>query len=303
MGIGDILGLGSKEVKPKLLLLPEQRQAYQKLLPAATQKGMQFIDIAGQPYGGQFTAPLSSYEQTGLKTLGEYLSSPLPMQSNLFGLTSGELEKTLGGEEYNPATGPYYEAYRTNVARDLQKAIDVIRRRAAGAGGRTVFAGGPVQEEREAMLAGNANIAQILGQLFENERTRRLGAVPLALQTMGWAEQVPQGRVAAAETLGALPRTVEQSDLTAQYQDYLNRLSSLQSLFGGAAGMAGANLPWYEPSYQPSPFSQLMGGLSGGMGGLSSLGGALSGLGSAAGGMGGLSNLSSYLFPQTVKFG
>ena len=43
---GGLSQLFGKKEKPKLLMLPEQVQAYQKLLPGLTQKGMEFIDVA-----------------------------------------------------------------------------------------------------------------------------------------------------------------------------------------------------------------------------------------------------------------
>jgi hypothetical protein len=244
-GLSSVFG---KKKKPKLLMLPEQRQAYRTLLPSATAKGMQFMQIGSEPYSGDLVAPMSEFEQLGVGTLGDYLSSPLPTEGNLYGLSAGELEKTLEGKEYDPATGPFYEAYRTNVMRDLQRLTDAIRQRAAGAGGRSVFAGGPVQEERELMLGGQANLAEILGRLYEGERARRLGAVPLALQTMGWAEQVPQARVAASQEYGALPRLIEQAEYVARYQDFIRQLQNMGMSLQAATSLATSKPEYWMPT-------------------------------------------------------
>jgi hypothetical protein len=251
---GGLSGLFGKK-KPKLLMLPEQREAYRTLLPAAIDKGRDFMQVGTEPYTGERVAPMSEYEDIGLGTLGDYLSSPLPTESSLYGLSAGELEKTLAGKEYDPATGPFYEAYRTNVMRDLQKLTDAIRQRAAGAGGRSVFAGGPVQEEREAALAGHANLAEVLGRMYEGERARRLGTVPLALQTMGWAEQVPQARVAASQQYGALPRMIEQAELDARYQDFIRQLQNMGMSLQAAVGLATSKPEYWMP--QPPDMSGL----------------------------------------------
>jgi len=260
-GLSSLFGGGSK--KPKLLMLPEQRAAYQNLLPAATQKGMEFMQIGTQPYSGDLTAPMSEYETMGLGTLGEYLSSPMPTESNLFGLSQAELEKTLGGKEYDPASGPYYEAYRTNIMRELQQAKDRIAARASGRD--ALFGGGRMDQERQVEEGAMGSLSQVLGQLFENERARRLETVPLALQTMGWAEQVPQARVAASQEYGDLPRLIQQAELTARYQDFVRQLESMGMSLQAAISLATNKPEYWMP--QPADTS----GMASGMGNLAML--------------------------------
>jgi len=272
-GLSSILG--GKKKKPKLLMLPEQLQAYSKLLPGLTAKGGEFINVAGQPYTGQMTAPMSEYEELGLKSLGDMLKQPMPTESKLFGLTSEELEKTMGGKEYDPSSGQYYEAFRTNLMRELQQAKDRIAQRSSARD--AYFGGGRMQQEREVEEGAMGSLAQELGRLYEAERTRRLGAVPLSLQQMGWAEQVPMQRVAAAEELGALPRLIEQADLSARYSDFLRTLQELGMSLQEAVQMAAMKPEYWAPA--PSDTS----GLTSGMGNLALLM-ALQGGGQGGGG-------------------
>jgi len=260
LGAGAGAGLSSlfgKKEKPKLLMLPEQIEAYRSLLPSLTAKGREFIDVSGQPYGGQMTAPMSEYETMGLKGLGEYLSEPLPTESNLFGMTTEELENTLSGKTYDPATGPYYEAYRTNVMRELQQAKDRIAARSSGRD--AFFGGGRLEQEREVEEGAMGSMAQVLGQLYENERMNRLNAVPMALNQMGWAENVPQSRVAASQALGTLPRQIEQDELTARYQDFVRQLQDMGYSLQQAVGMATSKPEYWMP--EPANTSGMASGL------------------------------------------
>ena len=260
IGAGAGAGLSSlfgKKEKPKLLMLPEQRAAYSSLLPSLTAKGMEFVDVAGQPFGGQMTAPMSEYETMGLKGLGEYLSEPLPTESNLFGMTTEELENTLSGKTDDPATGPYYEAYRTKVMREMQQAKDRIAARSSGRD--AFFGGGRMDQEREVEEGAMGSLAQVLGRLFENERMNRLNAVPMALNQMGWAENVPQSRIAASQALGALPRQIEQAELTARYQDFVRQLQDMGMSLQAAVGLATSKPEYWMP--QPADTSGMASGL------------------------------------------
>jgi len=278
-GLSSLFG---KNKKPKLLMLPEQYQAYQSLLPAATEAGRQLTTVGIQPYARELTAPLSEYESLGLKGLGEYLTSPLPTEGKLFGLSGAELEKTLGGTYYDPATGPYYEAYRTNVMRQLQQAKDRIAHRTSGAD--AFFGGGRLGQEREFEEGAMGSLAQVLGQLYEAERQRRLETVPLALQTMGWGEDILKNRIAASQELGGLTRWIEQADLTRRYDDFLRQLQNMGMSMQAAVNMATSRPEYWMPQPadttgmanalgQAALLAMLSGGGGGGAGfGSSSLG-------------------------------
>ena len=263
MGIGSLFGGGGNE-KPMLLMTPEQKEAYKTLLPALTAKGEEFATVGSEPYTGQMTAPMSQYETMGLKRLGEYLDTPMPTQSNLFGMTTDELEKTLEGREYDPMTGPYYEAYRTNIMRELNQAKDRIAARSSARD--AFFGGGRLDQEREVEEGAMGSMANVLGQLYEKERMNRLNAVPLALNQMGWAENLPVSRIAASQQFGGLPRQIEQQELTARYQDFIRQLTNMGMNMQAAVGMATSHPDYWMP--QPADYS----GIGQGLGSLAMLG-------------------------------
>jgi len=244
----------SDKIEPELLN-PQALQYYNELMGLGQAPSNQLLTTAGQPYSGKFTADIGGLQQLGLKSIGELLESPIPTKSPIYTAATSELEKTIGGTEYDPITGPYYSAYRGNIMRELQQAKDRLAHRSSAAD--AMFGGGRLSQERELEEGAMGSLSQILGSLFETERTRRLEAIPQALQTLGWAEQVPITRAQAAYSLD-LPALLEQQRLDRTYQDYLAGRGELANILGIQSGLAE---PVYStPQYAPSEFSQLMGG-------------------------------------------
>jgi len=265
------MGLLVKKEKVEALpeAFPGQRAYTGSLAEAAKGGALERLSLAGTPYPGELTAPLSEFEQFGLESLNKYLSSRMPTETPLYGLAESELTKTLG-EEYDPFTSEYYQAYRTNLERELQRAKD--RLAATSSARDAFFGGGRLQQERELEESALGNIAQTLGAMQEAERARRLGVVPQALEFMQYGEQAPLGRIAASQQYGALPREVEQTGLDAQYQEWIRQLTDLGIPLDTALALA---------TYSP-------GGVKTG-GGLTDLGMAAYIAAMAAGGMGGKS--------------
>lgn len=249
---------------------PLQKQALTELLPIATTKGKQRLEQAGEPYPGELVAPLSEYEQRGLDTLQKVLGMPMPSEERLFSAAKGELEKTLGGEEYDPIGGAYYQAYRNQVMRELQEAKDRLAARTSARD--KFFGGGRIATEGELEEAAVGDLATILGQLFEAERSRRLGAVQPAMQLSALEQALPLERVQAAETLGAVPRTIEQAELDAAYNEWLRQTEELGLPLDVALALTTYQIPYlYKPSKKGgsllSSIAPMIGlGLAGGFG-------------------------------------
>lgn len=183
------------------------------------------LNLAGTPYEGELTAGLSDYEQQGLSDLDKYLKSPNVADSRLYGLAENELDKTLSGAEYDPIGGTYYQAYRNQVMEELQNAKD--RLNASTSARDSFFGGGRIAETGNLERGAVNDLSLALGQLFENERTRRLGAVPTAQSFMQFGEQLPLQRIAASQQYGALPREIEQAGLMADYNEWQRQLNDL----------------------------------------------------------------------------
>ena len=251
MGMFDsILGSNKKKKSEPQLLEPAwQTQLREELAQKAKPKAMERLDLAGTAYPGQLTAPLSGPEQTGLKGLEGYLASALPTEGSLYGAAKGEVEKTLGGQEYDPIGGAYYQAYRTQVMRELEEAKDRLGAQTSARD--KFFGGGRIQVAGELEEQATSDLAMILGQLFERERERKSEAVPEAMRLATFEEMAPLQRVEASQRFGALPRQVEQSALDAEYAEWIRQMTDLGIPLDVATGMST-----YQPSYfmeEPTP--------------------------------------------------
>ena len=273
------MGCFTKEEKvvqdqPQIVELPDPMADYRsELAEAAKAPAQKRLALAGTTYQGPLTAALSEYEQQGLGTLGEYLKSAPATESPLYQASSDEILKTLQGTEYDPVNSDYYRAYRTQVIRELEDAKDRLAARASA--GDKLFGGGRIKTEGEMEEGAVGNMAVLLGQMQERERERRLGAVPQALELTRYGEEAPVSRVTAAETLGALPRLVEQASMDAEYQEWIRALNDLGIGLDVATGLAT-----YQPQSAVVPGQAIGGGLSDWgviLGALGSAGGAYAG--------------------------
>lgn len=175
------------------------------------------IGKAGPSYPGQLVAPMSPQESQSFDFLRKYGEGGITA-SPTFQQGKSEISKTLT-DQYNPATSPYYQAVKAEAAKNLQETQKGIAGKAAG-GGR-YWAGARLGRQQEAASETERGLNTLLGQMAETERQRRLNVLPQAFQ-YGQAEaQEPLQKAEAFQTLGALPRQIEQMLNTANYQDWL----------------------------------------------------------------------------------
>ena len=100
----------------------------------------------------------------------------------------------------------------------------------------------------------------MLGGMSERERMNRLSVLPQAMQMGQIEQQDPLNKAMAFQSLGALPRSIQQAGDTANYQDFLRREQDYPLAIANLA--AGVQTP---PTYQQgSPsFLQQAGGAAG----------------------------------------
>jgi hypothetical protein len=234
---------------------------------------------------------MTGIEKGGLDTLEGWLGSPLPSEDSLWGLSRGEYEKTLGSDHYDPAEGQYYQAFRTNMARELQEAKD---RLAAKTSARDRFyTGGRVAGEGELEEDFLAKMGLVLGGLHERERDKRLGAIPGALNLLGQEEMYPLSRVAGSQQYGGLERYIEQASLDREYQEYMRQMADLGIPLETAMALTMYKPDWSSKS-SGGEFWDLLNPIAslGGQGGITATGGggfqglnSLAGMGQFAGGL------------------
>lgn len=209
-------------------------------------------------YPTQEVAGLSQYEQQGMNQLADIMS---------------------GKAFRDPTTSPYYQGMRQEIARDTEKGASALRQR-QNLGG-MFRSGAGVREEGEYRGDMAAKALQILGSLFESESAR----------------DNPYTRLQAGMTYGAVPRQIQQQGFDASYNQQLQNLLAPFNLQVPLALQLMGYQPLQQASYQaddPSGLSSIM-SLLGGAAGIA--GPLMSGIG-ALGSIGKTTSTSASINPQ-----
>lgn len=172
------------------------------------------IGKPGPVYGGQTTAPMSAQETASLDKVNQYAN-----QGSNPTLQAGQkqIQDTLGGQ-YDPATSPYYQAVKAQSAANLADTNKQIASDSAG-GGR-YFTGSRIKQQARAANQSGMNLDTILGTLSQNERQNQLSVLPQALAYGTQEQQQPLQQASALQSLGALPRTLQQNTDNASLENF-----------------------------------------------------------------------------------
>jgi hypothetical protein len=200
-----------------------QKRLRQTTTTAAQPGAMERISRAGEAYPGKLTAGMTEPETTGMDLLSKYLSGASE-ENPLYGAAQAEFAKTLSGE-YDPAASEYYKALRNAVLRELGFAKD--RLASATSARDAYFGGGRIAETGKLEEGATNTLATTLGQLSQQERQNRLAAAQAVPGFVSAQQQAALTPIAASQQYGALPRTIEQADLDAQYQEWMRQLNDL----------------------------------------------------------------------------
>lgn len=209
------------------------------------------IGATGKSYTGETVAPMSEQEKKSLSSLDEYGKYDIS-KDQTFQNAKSEINKTLTNQ-YDPTTSPYYQAVKAGAERNLNIAKAQVASDAAGAG--RYYSGARLKQQRELTTDTTNAMDQMLGKMSEDERVRRLGAVPVAQALSEYESKVPLQQAQAQQTLGALPRTIQQAQDQASLEDWL-RANYEYPL---AVAQIGANVQ------SPPVYQQKSGGLLSGI--------------------------------------
>lgn len=225
MPIGFSWGKDTKKTDQQFWT-PEQQQLSKTLGPWL----QSWIGQGATPYGGQFVAGPSKYEQGALDWLNKYMGKT----PATYGQAEGAVSRALTGDYKDiidpTATEKFYGAIEKDVLkRILPKTTENLAQNANLAG---VFRSG---RHAQTQLENVADITSRLGETLAglrhaDEQTRReiarererrqIEAVPLT----GMAANLPLQQVQAGLTYGALPRQLEQKGLESRFQEFLRTL-------------------------------------------------------------------------------
>lgn len=208
------------------------------------------IGKPGETYQGEMVAPLSEQENKSFDFLRKYGENGY---GDTFNQAKGEISKTLNNE-YDPTTSPYYQAVKAQSAVNLQDTQKNIADNAAG-GGR-YWTGARLGEQSKAARDSELGLNTMLGGMSERERERRLSVIPQALGLADMEQKLPLQQATAYQTLGALPRQVQQALDSAKQNEWLRSQVEYPMQIANLA--AGVQTP---PTYQqqaPSTIQQLL---------------------------------------------
>ena len=192
-----------------------------------------------QLYTGQYVAPTTSQQNTGLDILSNYLSQGT---GALTQQAQQQASATLSGQYADPNTSPYIQAMIAENQQGLQKNTDALNA-SRGASGNYFNTQTTAQQNQ---LSQNAlqDLNATVGSFEQNERQNQVGMVTTAanLDQMTQNQQLQQ--VAASQQYGGLQQQMQQANLEAQYQDWTRTQNQQAALVQPTAGVATSN-----PSY------------------------------------------------------
>lgn len=244
--VGGLFGKKKKggDTQPAQVNLPEfQTQSGQQLANYIKQYLSQYQP--GKEFGGDFVAPTSEAENTGLARLNQFLAAP--ELGELFEGTKQNVLDTVGGKFVNPAESPFIQSMINLSKMNLQDAIDASR---ASAGSRGTYFTKSAMEGENRLRERTQNFLDTqIGSFINQERDRQLKASPLALALEQYSKMdVPLRKIGASQTYGSLPRLIEQAGLESEYQDFLRTQTELAGVPGAAQSLFGTQTP-NIPSY------------------------------------------------------
>ena len=181
----------------------------------------------GEAYKGNMTVTAPSmFEQMGLGILGNTLSKPAT--GDLYNSAKGNIMDTLSGKFADPATSPFIQAATQLSKQNLQDQITTERGQRGARG--TYFTKAGINAEGQLGERTQNNLNAIIGDYINQERGRQQQAVPMAQGLEQYAMDAPLKQVGASQTMGSLPRMLEQSQLDRMYQDYTRQRSELAGI-------------------------------------------------------------------------
>lgn len=212
----SIIGKGMDkpgEVKKISTLNKEQEALMGKLSPYLEGRVGQGL----RPWEGEFTAGMSPYEQAAMGKVGEFMGAG-PSALETYGL--GQYKEGLAGMSPEAAQ-EYYAKYYQPLRKTMweQEVEPAISEAYVGPGlyfgterGRGI--------ERGAQEWGERGM-QEMGGVLQAERARSASLMPYLPQMAGMGQERLKGQAEMGTTYGALPRLLEQQELSAQIQDYI----------------------------------------------------------------------------------
>lgn len=239
-------GSGSVTTQPNM---PDWQYALGQNLSDWASKYLKMFS-PGDNFKGQLSIKdPSAFEQMGLGELGGLLGRPAT--GELFGAAKGQILDTLAGKYADPSTSPFIQAMTRLAGQNLQDSINTARGQRGARG--TYFTRAGIQEESRLGERTQNTLNALIGEFMNTERGRMLSAADQAKNLEGFETDTAIKRVTASQTLGALPRLLEQADLERKYDAWINQRKELSAVPGVAQGIFDTRIPTVTSVNRPAP--------------------------------------------------
>ena len=258
--------MGSQPKEPELLEIPGTEG-----LSVDFFKNLMGQELKGQNIPLQQIAGMTGAEQTVQSLLSKFLGTDAT-EGEAYKLGMGELQKTLGGEFYDPRESDFWKGFREQSEMEQEKGVADVRRRGQIGGG--LYATPNQRTEADFIKGKGAERSMMLGGLYEKERDRKTNAVGQALGYAGFEEAGMMNRLTTGSTIGAIPRNIQNQKYQAEFNqllgqeqsDYATQLAQI----GIQSGAAKELMPqWLIDDTKPA---DPMGGILGLIGTLAGIG-------------------------------
>jgi hypothetical protein len=198
---------------------PQQNAIDSSLSSFITQYLPQFVP--GEPYTGQLSAPMDTYQNQGMTFLQNYLNQAMQPGANAVTDAAGkQITDTINGA-YDPSTSPFYKATRDATMVEQQDAKNQLNQ---GLGARGKYFSSEALNENQQLGTRTTNfLNQTLTGLAEQERQNKLTAAGMAPAVSAAQTRQAMAPIAAATTFGAIPQELQQADLERQYQEFVRQ--------------------------------------------------------------------------------
>ena len=266
------------EMKTISTMDPTQKALLEKLGPYVTGK----VGEGLPGWEGKFTAPLGPLEEKGLGKLGEYMGKGLP-ETTQFGL--GKYQEALKGMEPEAVHDWYMKYIAPSEQRYLKETM--------------------IPEFKESMVPGGTlrstgterGIGEMISKFGEGQMGRvgeaimgeRAGAREMMGLLPGMAELetgLPLKQAEAGLTLGAIPRLLQQQELTSKIAEFVRTTPELSPILDMAMNMLQIQTKSaYYQQPEASPFMQLAEVGAKGLGSYLGAGGGFGGGGASTAGV------------------
>jgi len=172
----------------------------------------------GEPYTGQLSAPMDTFQNQGMSFLQKYLDQSQQPGANAVTDAAGkQITDTMNGA-YDPSTSPFYKATRDAAKVEQQSALN---QQNAQLGARGKFFSSEALNEGQQLNTNTTNFLNTtLTGMAEKERQNKLTAAGMAPAISAAQTRQSLAPIEAATTVGALPQQMQQADLERQYQEF-----------------------------------------------------------------------------------